>query len=112
MSRRSLSQFENSSVLLIVGICSVYATEPLLSTRGQPDEKHHAADDVVAGEFQEKRGGGELRKTLRDGGQCKALRGDLAMCRPAASAAFARDHHYRLRCLSNKSRMGLVQCVR
>ena len=109
MSRRSLSQFENSSVLLIVGICSVYATEPLLSTRGQPDEKHHAADDVVAGEFQEKRGGGELRKTLQDGGPCKAFE---AMCRPAASAAFARDHHYRLRCLSNKSRMGLVQCVR
>ena len=27
-------------------------------------------------------------------------------------AGFARGHHYRLRCLSGKSRMGLVQCSR
>ncbi|MEH2515157.1 hypothetical protein V1279_000730 [Bradyrhizobium sp. AZCC 1610] len=37
MSRRSLSQLENSSVLLISGICSAYATDAILSTRGLYD---------------------------------------------------------------------------
>jgi hypothetical protein len=41
--------------------------------RGQHDEQHDAAGDVVAGEFQEKRCGGECRKIQQDGGQRKAF---------------------------------------
>ena len=47
--------------------------EQAVEDRGRHDEQHHAAGDLVAGEFQEQGCGGKGREALQDGSQRKTF---------------------------------------